>query len=203
MSDDVDPLLEEIRQELVRARTKFPGDNVTFAALVEEVGELATATFEESRDRVRKEAVQTAVMSMRMVLDGDHTFEAWRAAKGLDPLVDRRTLMPVPEKKRSVFAPVVKFVWNHMVSILSVLLAITVAFYINAQIARLTEIVYHLSRITSNLYQMTQVSPEDIEALSGSIQTGAINAGEGIGDGAAKALDRAEEAWKKFRSTEE
>ncbi|MFC3568375.1 hypothetical protein [Paracoccus simplex] len=79
-------LADEILAELTRARTKFPGKNVTFAALVEEVGELATATFEESADRVHKEAVQVAVMAMRMILDGDHCFEAWRAEKGLDPL---------------------------------------------------------------------------------------------------------------------
>jgi len=79
-------LSAEILAELTRARTKFPGKNVTFAALVEEVGELATATFEEGRDRVRKEAVQVAVMAMRMVLDGDHTFDDWRASKGLDAL---------------------------------------------------------------------------------------------------------------------
>lgn len=83
---DEQVLASEILAELTRARTKFPGKNVTFAALVEEVGELATATFEESRDRVRKEAVQVAVMAMRMVLDGDHTFDDWRAEKGLDPL---------------------------------------------------------------------------------------------------------------------
>ncbi|UDF29813.1 UNVERIFIED_ORG: hypothetical protein LHK14_00375 [Roseateles sp. XES5] len=77
----------DILAELVRARTKFPGKNATFAALVEEVGELATATFEEGRERVRKEAVQVAVMAMRMVLDGDHTFDDWRATKGLDALV--------------------------------------------------------------------------------------------------------------------
>lgn len=80
-------LSQEILHELIRARTKFPGKNVTFAALVEEVGELATATFEEPRANVRKEAVQVAVMAMRMVLDGDHTFDQWRASKSLDPLV--------------------------------------------------------------------------------------------------------------------
>jgi hypothetical protein len=79
-------LADEILRELVCARSKFPGKNVTFAALVEEVGELATATFEESRARVRKEAVQVAVMAMRMVLDGDHTFDDWRSSKGLDAL---------------------------------------------------------------------------------------------------------------------
>ena len=81
-----DALCSEILAELTRARAKFPGKNVTFAALVEEVGELATATFEESADRVRKEAVQVAVMAMRMILDGDHCYEPWRAEKGLDPL---------------------------------------------------------------------------------------------------------------------
>lgn len=80
-------LMVEIMAELSRARAKFPGKNVTFAALVEEVGELATATLAESRDRVRKEAVQVAVMAMRMVLDGDHTFDEWREINRLDPLI--------------------------------------------------------------------------------------------------------------------
>lgn len=82
----VSTLLREISQELQRARSKFPGKNVTFAALIEEVGELATALFEEGSDRVRKEAVQVAVMAMRIILDGDHTYEPWRESKGLDPL---------------------------------------------------------------------------------------------------------------------
>ncbi len=81
-------LLTEIRQELIRARAKFPGKNVTFAAMIEEVGEVATAIFEEPRENVRKEAVQLAVMAMRIVLDGDHTFDAWRASHGLDALID-------------------------------------------------------------------------------------------------------------------
>lgn len=79
-------LATDILEELVCARAKFPGKNVTFAALVEEVGELATAIFEESAGRVRREAIQVAVMAMRMILDGDHTYEPWRAEKGLDPL---------------------------------------------------------------------------------------------------------------------
>lgn len=80
-------VLAEIESELTRAREKFPGKNVTFAALGEEFGELATALFEEPRANVRKEAIQVAVMAMRIILDGDHTFDAWRAEKGLDPLV--------------------------------------------------------------------------------------------------------------------
>lgn len=86
VDSDVERLLQDIRAELQRARELFPGKNVTFAALVEEVGELAKAVFEEPTERVRKEAVQVAVMAMRMVLDGDHTFDDWRRAKGLDPL---------------------------------------------------------------------------------------------------------------------
>jgi NTP pyrophosphatase (non-canonical NTP hydrolase) len=85
MSDE-QALMGEIIAELARARTKFPGDNVTTLALVEEVGELAKATFEESAARVREEAVQVAVMAMRVVLDGDATLTHWRALRGLDRL---------------------------------------------------------------------------------------------------------------------
>lgn len=88
VESDLESLLADIVRELFHARTKFPGLNVTLAALMEEVGELAKATFEEPRANVRKEAVQVAVMAMRMVLDGDHTFDAWRARKGLDALVE-------------------------------------------------------------------------------------------------------------------
>lgn len=82
-----DNVLLEISEELERARTKFPGKNVTFMALVEEVGELSKAMFEENRAAVRKEAIQVAVMAMRVILDGDQTLDEWRQSKGLDPLV--------------------------------------------------------------------------------------------------------------------
>ena len=79
-------LMWEILQELHRARTKFPGNNVTMLALMDEVGELAKASFEEPAANVRKEAVQVAVMAIRMVMDGDQTLDGWRAARGLDAL---------------------------------------------------------------------------------------------------------------------
>lgn len=88
-------LITEIFAELERARTKFPGDNVTTLAMAEEAGELATAVFEEPRDAVRKEAVQTAVMALRVVLDGDATLRVWRAMRGLDPLVEGEELSGV------------------------------------------------------------------------------------------------------------
>ena len=89
MPTRVDDLLGDIVAELIRARDKFPGKNVTFCALIEEVGELSTALFSEPRANVRKEAVQVAVMAMRIVLDGDHTLEAWRYSRDLDEHVPR------------------------------------------------------------------------------------------------------------------
>jgi NTP pyrophosphatase (non-canonical NTP hydrolase) len=83
-------VMTEIAAELARARAKFPGANVTMLALMEEVGELAKATFEESRAAVRKEAVQVAVMAIRVILDGDATLSLWRHNKRLDPLVERK-----------------------------------------------------------------------------------------------------------------
>lgn len=91
----VDALLEDIKAELARARNKFPGDGVTMLALMEEVGELAKATFEEPRANVRSEAVQVAVMAMRVILDGDGTLDTWRKQKGLDPLTPTRFEEPV------------------------------------------------------------------------------------------------------------
>lgn len=84
---DIRDLIFEIVAELARARAKFPGENVTMAALVDEVIDLTKATFEQSRAAVRKEATQVAVMAMRVVLDGDQSLDSWRAARGLDPLV--------------------------------------------------------------------------------------------------------------------
>ena len=79
-------VLLDVIAELQHARDKFPGPNVTALALMEEVGELATALFSEYRERVRKEAIQVAVMAIRCILDGDQTLDDWRASKGLDPL---------------------------------------------------------------------------------------------------------------------
>lgn len=85
-SVDEDKLMQEIAAELERARTKFPGPDATLAALVEEVGEVAKALMDESRDRVRKEAIQVAVMAIRLVIDGDATLDEFRKSKGLEPL---------------------------------------------------------------------------------------------------------------------
>lgn len=82
----VDAFLAEVRAELIRARTKFPGDRIMTIALAEEFGELAKAVLDEPSASVRKEAVQCAVMAARVALDGDGSVVEWRAAKGLDEL---------------------------------------------------------------------------------------------------------------------
>lgn len=81
MSGGVEGFLADVRVEIVRARTKFPGDNLTTIALMEEVGEVAKAVLDETPERVRKEAVQVACMAARLVLDGDSSTTAYRAAR--------------------------------------------------------------------------------------------------------------------------
>jgi NTP pyrophosphatase (non-canonical NTP hydrolase) len=100
--ENLDAVLDDIEAELKRARTKFPGANVTMLALMEEVGELAKASFEESRANVRKEAVQVAVMAIRMILDGDCTLEEWRAEKGLDHLLPEQAGLPIAADVRGI-----------------------------------------------------------------------------------------------------
>ncbi|WP_373874125.1 DUF4406 domain-containing protein [Pseudomonas tohonis] len=84
--DPVEAFLDEVRAELKRARSKFPGDRLMTLALAEEFGELCKAVLDESAENVRKEAVQTAVMCCRVVLDGDGSVRSWRSARGLDEL---------------------------------------------------------------------------------------------------------------------
>jgi hypothetical protein len=83
----VEAFLHEVRIEIRRARAKFPGDRVMTIALAEEFGELCKAVLDENSAQVRKEAVQTAAMAARLVLDGDGTVREWRDACGLDPLI--------------------------------------------------------------------------------------------------------------------
>jgi hypothetical protein len=76
--------LQNVATEVTRARKMFPGDAVTFAALVEEVGELAKALLDQPGKSVWMEAVQVAAMAARVALDGDSSFDALRANRKLD-----------------------------------------------------------------------------------------------------------------------
>lgn len=84
--DEIEVFLAEVRAELIRARSKFPGDRIMTIALAEGFGELCKAVLDESAANVRKEAVQTAVMAARVALDGDGSVRDWRRERGLDAL---------------------------------------------------------------------------------------------------------------------
>src|ERR1035441_2815122 len=67
-----------VDKEANRARELFPGDNAMYAALAEEVGEVAKALTYESWDALTKEAVQVAAMCLRLVTEGDATMREFR-----------------------------------------------------------------------------------------------------------------------------
>lgn len=83
--DPVSLLLVDVREELERARQKFPDNRHSLTALMEEVGELSKAMLDESRWRVRDEAIQVAAMAIRVALDGDRSFNDHRNQRRLDP----------------------------------------------------------------------------------------------------------------------
>lgn len=80
---DTEAFLVAVRAELARARAKFPSAEISAVALMEEVGELARALLEESRERVTEEAVQVAAMACRVAYDWDPSVEKYRLMRGL------------------------------------------------------------------------------------------------------------------------
>lgn len=75
---NAEEFLNFVRQELVRARKKFPKSHGAMTALTEEVGELAKALLDEPWINVYQEAVQVAVMACRVAVEGDPTLKAVR-----------------------------------------------------------------------------------------------------------------------------
>lgn len=70
----LDEFLQAVKEEVLRAQVKYPKPNKNFAALVEEVGEVAKAFLEdEPVGAVISEAVQVAAMAGRIALEGDPT----------------------------------------------------------------------------------------------------------------------------------
>ena len=70
-----DETLDALRAELDRARAKFPKNDHLFAALGEEVGELARELLENgARERIRAEAIQVACVALRIADEGDGDF---------------------------------------------------------------------------------------------------------------------------------
>ena len=65
-----------IHEELERARAKFPGNRFLLAALMEEVGELSAAILQrQGRERRIAEAIQVAVVAIRIAEEGDSSFD--------------------------------------------------------------------------------------------------------------------------------
>lgn len=86
--DEIDVFLMAVRAEIIRARTKFPGDNLTTIAMFEEAGEVAKAVLDESPEAIRVECIQLACMAARITLDGDSSTTKYRAERrGLGPIV--------------------------------------------------------------------------------------------------------------------
>lgn len=70
---DVD-FIELLLDEVAFARSKYPSNDVLFAALVEEVGEVAKALQDETRERLVAELVQVAAMALRLATEGDPAY---------------------------------------------------------------------------------------------------------------------------------
>lgn len=72
----------DISKEVVRARTKFPGNRLLLAALTEEVGELAKAMLQDRPiEEIRREAIQVACVAIRIIEEGDSSFANLTAAE--------------------------------------------------------------------------------------------------------------------------
>lgn len=75
---------DSISAEVARAREKFPGNRLLLAALTEEVGELAKAMLQDRpREEIRKEAIQVAAVAVRIIEEGDASFDGLTAAETL------------------------------------------------------------------------------------------------------------------------
>lgn len=83
--------IKEIVAEIAEAREKFPGPDMTFPALVEEVGEVGQALMEHQRGGMNKktgkpftaedvfnECIQVATMAIRLATEGDKTMPRYK-----------------------------------------------------------------------------------------------------------------------------
>lgn len=76
--------VEDLAEEMVRAREKFPGNDHLTVALGEEYGELCQAQLQrKGREQIRKEALQVACIAMRIYEEGDASLSAVTDAQAL------------------------------------------------------------------------------------------------------------------------
>lgn len=68
--------MQDIMDEVKKARSKFPDNHKLLAALMEEVGELAQAYLQDKPlEEIYKEAKQVACVAIRIMEEGDADFE--------------------------------------------------------------------------------------------------------------------------------
>jgi NTP pyrophosphatase (non-canonical NTP hydrolase) len=75
--------LQAISAEVVKARSKFPGNKHLLATLLEEAGELAKAMLHDRpREEIEREAIQVCAVAVRIIEEGDAAFDAkdWHIA---------------------------------------------------------------------------------------------------------------------------
>jgi hypothetical protein len=63
--------VHDLIREIDRARAKFPGNRFLLAALMEELGELAEAMVDGTREEAYKEAIQVACVALRIAEEED------------------------------------------------------------------------------------------------------------------------------------
>lgn len=81
---------DDLSTELRRARREWPDNGHLLAALMEEVGELSQAMLQQQHepskgitaDKIYMEAIQVAVMALRVCTEGDSTFPIYRPMEG-------------------------------------------------------------------------------------------------------------------------
>lgn len=76
---NVAQVMDDVYEEICRARHKFPSNEDQMMALTEEVGELAQALIDHKRgdntnSDVYDEAVQVACMAIRVACEGDRAY---------------------------------------------------------------------------------------------------------------------------------
>ena len=79
-----DEFYQQMSIEFAKAWQKYPAPNPNTSALTGEAGEAAEAMGKEPFSNVYVECVQTAVMAMRLALEGDPYLDIYRASIGLD-----------------------------------------------------------------------------------------------------------------------
>lgn len=89
----------DLEGEVSRARSKFPETAMMFAALVEEVGELAQALLHARLGKgtsaeVYAEAVQVACMAMRVATEGDADYPQYEPDDGYRAFNPNKAVKP-------------------------------------------------------------------------------------------------------------